>query len=236
MSDHTVIAILVVVLALLAGGLGYGLGEQRRHRDETDTYVHTLEEHERRLRAHGALIDVIAEDYDPVNGNEPTPEQRRAAFKLIRGGGASGVILLLAGVLAWLRKHWRELATAVAASGVTAVIAVAVLARGAPPTPPHAGRSPSPPGVTQTAFTTAPSPTTKPGRTPRRVAPPPPVIATRRKPSSPAAGKSRPAPPPPRPSPSRSPTPPHTPTPSPSPTCPVGVAVHLPGAGITICI
>src|SRR5579885_2118337 len=138
MSDHTVIAILVVVLAVLAGGLGYGLGEHRRHRDETDTYIHQLEDrvdaNAQRLRAHGALIEVIAEDYDPPAETQAPPKQRRRklpeGWSVIEGGGA---LVLLFGLSAWIRKHWRSFATAVAASGVTAVVAVALLAHGAAP-------------------------------------------------------------------------------------------------------
>lgn len=238
------LAILVGVLALLSGGLGYGLGEQRRHRDETDTYIHQLEDrvdaNAQRLQAHSALIEVIAEDYDLPNGREPTPEQRRAAFKVIRGGGAGAFVLALGTLAAWLRKHWRSVGTALAASGVTAVIAVGLLAHGSPPANhPQAGRSPTtPPGSTQTAYTTAPQPTTRPGHTPRRAMPPPPVLPARRKPSAPTPGQTAAAPQP-QPRPPLSPVPtPRRPTPAPSPvsTCPVGVAVQLPGIGVTICV
>lgn len=242
MSDHTVIAILVGVLALLAGGLGYGLGEQRRHRDETTQYAHHLEgqieEHERRLRAHGALIEVIAEDYDPPSETAPRKERRKLpeGWAVYKGGGA---LLLLAALGSWIRRHWRKIAVATVAASAGAAVTLGLLAHGAPPgRRPFAGRPPSPPASASAA---RPLPTTKPGHTPRRTLAPTPVPPVRRRQPSPIPSPARSSPPtpPPRPAPgpvrsSAKPSP--TPKPTPKTACPVGVAVQLGAIGVTICI
>lgn len=169
MSDHTVIAILVGVLTLFAAAIGRILGEQHRREQRAATYIRLIEEHEQRLRAHGAIIHTIAEDYDP----EPERGKRRSlpeGWKIIDGGGA---LILIGALGAWLRGHWRAIATAATTTGATSLTAVAILGHGAPAPHPLLGRHPSPLRASRTAFTTPIAPTTRTAQTPRATTAPP---------------------------------------------------------------
>lgn len=238
MTDHTVIAILVGVIALLAAAIGYGLGEHRTTLEKLAQHDHAIAENRQRLRAQGALIQVVAEDYDPPPAAEPADQQKRRklpeGWAVIEGEGALAIIALLA---ERLRRHWRSVAAAATAAGTIALAGAALFAHGAPPLP-NPAIGPPASAASSTAYgSPSGSPatsTTKPGHTPRRTLPPslaPPVRRRTPQPApSPVLNTA-----PPRPSPVPSRRPPPKPSPSPS-TCPVGVAVHLPVAGITICV
>lgn len=239
-SDHTVIAVLVGILALFTtAAIGYIRGEQRRRDERAAIYIRQLEEHERQLRAQGALIEAIAEDYDPAPEHAERRRKLPEGWSIINGGG---VLLLLAALGAWIRAHWRTIAsTAAAAASITAI---AVLAH--PPTEPHPLTAPqhtaTPTRTAPTAFTAPhapkPTPTTKPAHTPRSTtAPPPPTL-----PPSPdgAASADQPIPAsptaPPPPTPSRAPsTSPSPAAPRPTASCPLGMTLRLNPIRIILC-
>jgi hypothetical protein len=227
MSNHTVIAILVVTLCVFAAVIGYGLGEHRRTAERLAAHDTSLRRHEQQLGAHTATLHAVAEDYDP---GEPTPEQRRADFRIIEGGGALSLLIITA---LWLRGHWRSLAAAAAAAGAASAIAVALLGHSAPLPRPH-GAAPPIPLPTASIHPAAPSPTAKPTHHTRGLPPThpllPPPPRTRRAtraaaPSTPpqptGPSKTTPAPtgthPTPSPSPTRS---------RPSPSCLVSLSVR----------
>lgn len=241
MTDHTVIAILVGVIALLAAAIGYGLGEHRTTLEKIAEHDHAIEENRTRLRAQSALIQVVAEDYDPPPPTQAAEQQRRRklpeGWAVIEGEGALAVIALLGNRF---RGHWRSVAAAATAAGAVALVGVALLTHGSPP-PRHPAIGPPASSTSSTAYSspsaTPGAPTTKPGHTPRRTLPPSLVPPVRRRSPQPAPSPARSSPPP-RPLPSQSPSrrpPPPKPRPSPS-TCPVGVAVQLPGVGVTVCV
>jgi hypothetical protein len=238
MSDHTVIAILVGVLTLFAAAIGHIYGQFHRHQQRVADRERRLEE---QVRAQGALLHVIAEDYEPTEPTERDAEERRAAFRLLEGGGG---VLLLAALSAWLRAHWRGLSTALAGAGASSILGAALLAHGTPIAA-HPGAAPAPSHAATATAHRRPNPITKPRQGPRVTPPLPPVIPLRsRRPTqaaSPTPSATGPKPPPPLsyiPSlnTSTSPIPAPIPTPTATATCPLGTTLHLAAIGIALCL
>jgi hypothetical protein len=225
-------SLIAIILATLGGaaGLGYALGTIKRQSEDITALRRQLDANRATLGVHTATLTALTEDYDPP---EPTPEERRRAFMVIKGGGAGAPIPLFALLGAKLRRHWRP--AAATAGGVTvaaAVTAAALLAHGSPPSRTPAKPAPTRALPTASATPTAaspspsrarPAPTRPPGSVPPVVPLP---IRTRRSTPSGAPVASSPSGPP-TPTPSAS-------APSPSASCTLVYldALHI----ISICL
>lgn len=249
-GETTLIEIGTGAFTLVAITLAYVLGELHRQRADAAERDRQLAAHKRRLAVHSITLHAIAEDYDPADEDEETPEERRRRFYVVEGGKGAGAIALAAiATLSAAASRHRRAATAFAlAAGTTAVIATALL--GHPGAAHHAllGRHPTATHTIGTAYTTAP--TTRPHPSHSRTMPLLPVVPLRsRRPGTtptPAASAppdpSVPSAPSPtaaqtKPRPSRSPSPPQpTPTPSVSAGCPIGLTLRVIGVGVTICV
>ena len=215
-------------MAAIGAGLGYALGALRNERERTAALEQQVKMNTAHVQAHGAVITRIAEDYEPI---EDTPEQRRKAFTVIKGGRLGVLILPLAFLATRVRRHWRPAAAIVGTAAATAALTAALLAHGSPPPRPYtaipptrSARTPGVPSVAPSASTSRarPAPSRPPGRTPPVIPLP---VRTRRSTPATAPAPASPSGPPPTPA---------SPAPRPTPSCTLVYldALHV----ISICI
>lgn len=192
-----------------------------------------------------AELDALMREAQGIGDDEDTPEQRRAAFRLLKGGlilVLIGASLGMAHAAGWVGRHARTVAAAAVTVGAAGVIAGALLGHGSAPPVRHGATGPIPrPSGTPTlsapaSVSAAPSPRATPKKKGRPPVPiPVPVLSRSRKPSAPAAGAVAgpvgASPTPGRPSPSPSAT-----SPPPPFVCPAGLLLRVLGVGVYVCV
>lgn len=193
----------------------------------------------------GALLRELKGD----GGDEDSPEKKRAAFRIIRGGlililiGAS---LGMANAAGWTARHARTVAAAAAGAGVAAVIAGGLLAHGSPVPHGHAGVPPTRPAPTVSASPSpsrsgsSPSPSAHPAPSRTKGLPPtvPVLLPSRGRRPSPAASGAGTGPVGPSPTPTRPAPSPTSGSPPPPPpfSCPAGLVLRVLGIGVYVCV
>jgi len=193
-------------------------------------------------------VEAILKELRGQGSDEDSPEKRRKAFRVIKGGlilVLIGAVLGMASAAGWAGKHVRTVAGAAVTVGAAGVIAGALLAQGSAPPPRHGSVGPIPrPHATASATAASPSPPPivgaspsaphRPGRTL-----PPPLVAVPsrvRRPSGAPLGAA-PSPAGPSPTPSRpAPSPTGSPPPPPPFSCPAGLVLQVVGIGVYVCV
>ena len=179
--------------------------------------------------------------------DEDSPEKKRAAFRLLKGGlilVLIGASLGMASAAGWAGRNVRTIAATAVTVGAAGVIAGALLAQGSPTPPTQAGVPPvKPPAVPSASASAGPtgsgtaSPSVQPpSGHPSRVPTVPVLVPTRRRPAATASGATA-SPAGPSPTPSR-PAPSPAPTGSPPPPfiCPAGLILEVIGIGLYVCV
>jgi hypothetical protein len=180
-------------------------------------------------------------------GEEDSPEKKRAAFRLLKGGLILVLIaasLGMANAAGWTARHARTVAGAAVGAGAAGMIAGALLAHGSPVPHPHAGVPPTRPTAAVSASPShsgsSPSPSAHPRPERTRGLPPtvPVLMPPRSRRPSPAASGTGTGPVGPSPTPSRPGPSPTSGSPPPPPvfSCPAGLVLQVLGIGVYVCV
>ena len=198
-----------------------------------------------------AELDALLREAQGIGDDEDTPEKRRAAFRLLKGGlilVLIGASLGMAHAAGWVGRHARTVAAAAVTVGAAGVIAGALLAHGSAPPPRHGATGPIPaPSATATlspsaaprASASAGEPSSAPHGPGRTVPAPMVAVPSRSRRTGAAASGAPHSPAGASPTPSRpAPTPTGSPPGPPPPPwmCPIGMLLKVIGIGVYVCV